>query len=154
MYRIKIICVGKIRKGYWQDAVGHYAKMLHSMMRIETVHVKECASGRSEDRKRQESARILEKVEAKDTLLVLHEHGRLFASVEFANFLRPRLEAPQGACVFAVGGALGHAPELLERAQVLLSLSPMTMPHELAQVVLYEQLFRASTIMTGRTYHY
>lgn len=154
MYRIKIICVGKMKKGYWLEAVEHYSKMLRSVIRIDTVHVKECAVGRPEDRKRQESARILEKVDARDTLLVLHEHGRLFSSVEFAQFLRPNLEAPQGDCVFAIGGALGHAPELLARAQVQLSLSPLTMPHELAQVVLYEQLFRASTLMTGRTYHY
>ena len=49
---------------------------------------------------------------------------------------------------------MGLSPELLTRSSHQLSLSPLTMPHELAQVVLYEQLFRATTIMTGRTYHY
>ena len=75
-------------------------------------------------------------------------------SRDFAAFVRPLLESPQGECCFVIGGAMGLSPELLSRANVLLSLSPMTMPHELAQVVLYEQLFRAMTILANRTYHY
>jgi 23S rRNA (pseudouridine1915-N3)-methyltransferase len=53
-----------------------------------------------------------------------------------------------------VGGALGFSAELLSRVQIKLSLSPLTMPHELALTVLYEQIFRAVTIWSGRTYHY
>jgi 23S rRNA (pseudouridine1915-N3)-methyltransferase len=78
----------------------------------------------------------------------------MFTSLEFAAFLRPLLENPAGECCFVIGGALGLSPELLDRAQFQFSLSPLTMPHELAQVVLYEQLFRATTIMANRTYHY
>ena len=154
MYRIKIISVGKIKKKYWVDAIAHYAKMLTPLLRIDAVSVKDCPHAEGEERKRLESARILEKVGPKDVLVALHETGLHKTSREFAAFVRPLFESPQGECCFAIGGALGLSPELLDRAHALLSLSPMTMPHELAQVVLYEQLFRAMTILQNRTYHY
>ena len=154
MYRLKIVCVGKIKKKYWVEAIGHYGKMLGPMVRIEAVSVKDCPGAEGEDRKRAESARILEKVGPRDTLVALHETGKLMNSKEFAAFVRPLFENPQGECCFVIGGAMGLSQELLARADHLLSLSPMTMPHELAQVVLYEQLFRAMTILANRTYHY
>lgn len=154
MYRLKIIAVGKTKKNYYLEAIAHYSKMLRPVVRIDVHNVKDCPQAEGEDRKRQESVRILEKVGPRDTLVALHESGRLFTSVEFAHFLRPLLENPSGECCFVIGGALGLSPDLLERSSHQLSLSPMTMPHELAQVVLFEQLFRATTIMTGRTYHY
>lgn len=154
MYKIKIISVGKIKKSYWAEAISHYEKMLRPLMRIDVHHVKDCPQAQPAERKKTECERILEKLHPKDKVLALHEKGVLMNSIEFATFLRPQLEDPQGECCFVVGGALGLSPELLGRAQTLLSLSPMTMPHELAQVVLYEQLFRATTIMANRTYHY
>ncbi len=154
MYRLKIITVGKIKKNYYLDAITHYSKMLKPVLRIDVHNVKDCPQAEGTERKRQESERILEKIGPRDTLIAMHEAGRLFTSVDFAAFLRPLLENPAGECCFVLGGALGLSPELLGRAQIQLSLSPLTMPHELAQVVLYEQLFRASTIMAGRTYHY
>lgn len=154
MYRLKLITVGKIKKNYYLEAMEHYAKMLRPVVRIDVQNVKDCPQADGAERRRLESARILDKIGPRDTLVALHEAGRLFTSVEFASFLRPLLEIPAGECCFVIGGALGLSPELLDRAQFQFSLSPLTMPHELAQVVLYEQLFRATTIMTGRTYHY
>lgn len=154
MYRLKIISVGKLKKNYYLEAIAHYAKMLKPVVRIDVQNVKDCPQAEGAERKRLESLRILEKVGPKDTLVALHETGRLFTSLDFASFLRPLLENPVGECCFVIGGALGLSPELLARSQLQLSLSPLTMPHELAQVVLYEQLFRATTIMAGRTYHY
>jgi len=154
MYRLKIIAVGRIKKNYYLEAIAHYSKMLRPVVRIDVHNVKDCPQAEGAERKRHESERILEKVGPRDTLVALHEAGRLFTSVEFASFLRPLLETPSGDCCFVIGGALGLSPELLARSNHQLSLSPLTMPHELAQVVLYEQLFRATTIMAGRTYHY
>ena len=154
MYRLKIVCVGRTKKKYWAEAIGHYAKMLAPMVRVDAVSVKDCPNAGGEERKRVESERILEKVGPRDTLVALHETGRLMDSRDFAVFVRPLFESPQGECCFVIGGAMGLSQELLARADHLLSLSPMTMPHELAQVVLYEQLFRAMTILANRTYHY
>lgn len=154
MYKIKIISVGKVRKSYWLEAIAHYEKMLRPTLRVTAQSVTDCPHAEGEERKRQESERLLKKISPRDTLVALHETGSQFTSRAFAEFLRPLLEHPQNDCVLLIGGALGLSPELLARAHSHLSLSPLTMPHELAHVVLYEQLFRAMTLLTGRTYHY
>jgi 23S rRNA (pseudouridine1915-N3)-methyltransferase len=128
--------------------------MLRSTVRIEAVSVRDCSHLTGDERRKVESDRLLEKIGPRDTPIALHETGVLYTSVEFAEFLRTHLEDPGGDCCLLVGGALGFSAELLSRVQIKLSLSPLTMPHELALTVLYEQIFRAVTIWSGRTYHY
>lgn len=154
MYRLKIISVGKVKKTYWVEAIAHYEKMLRSTLCVEAISVRDCSHLEGEDRKKAESDRLLEKIGPRDTPIALHEAGALYTSVEFAGLLRSHLEQASGEMCLLIGGALGFSSELLSRIQTKLSLSPLTMPHELAQVVLYEQLFRATTIWSGRTYHY
>ncbi|GAB1410086.1 23S rRNA (pseudouridine(1915)-N(3))-methyltransferase RlmH [Desulfovibrionales bacterium] len=154
MYRIRLITVGRMKKGYWLDAVQHYQKMLQGFVRMERVEIKDCAHLPSAERKEQESVLIMQKITPKDRVLALHEHGRTYDSPGFAALLRHEMEHPAGTCCLVVGGALGISETLLRTATGTLSLSPMTMPHELAQVVLYEQLYRAMTILAGRPYHY
>ena len=153
MNRVKIITVGKVKKSYWSEAIAHYEKVLRPMLRIEAISVKDCPQFEGEERKRRESERLLQKLGPRDRPIALHEAGALFTSMEFARFLQPMLESPSQNCCFVIGGAHGLSPEFLERAERF-SLSPLTMPHELAQAVLYEQLFRAMTILLNRTYHY
>lgn len=154
MYRLRIISVGKIKKPFWLEAIGHYRKMLGTALCVEALSVRDCPHLEGAGRKKAESDRLLEKITPRDTAIALHEAGTLYTSVEFAAFLRGHLENPGGDCCLLIGGALGLSPELLDRVQAKLSLGPMTMPHELAQVVLYEQLFRATAIWSRRTYHY
>jgi len=154
MYKIKIVSVGKMKKGYWCEAVAHYEKMLRATARIEAIHVKDCSHLQGWERKTQEAALLGQKIAARDRVLALHEKGVLYSSHEFASMLRGVLENPTGQCCFVIGGALGLGQDLLESAHGLVSLGPMTMPHELAQVVLYEQIFRAMTIIGNRAYHY
>ena len=136
------------------QAIAHYTKMLRADILVQPIVVKDAPDTEDEERKRLEGKRILQKIEPKDMLIALHETGQSMDSRGFARFLRPVLEAPGQQCSFVLGGALGLSPEVLKAASMHLSLSPLTMPHELALVVLYEQLFRAMTIMNQRTYHY
>lgn len=154
MYKLKIISVGKMKKRYWCDAVAHYEKMLRMTIKIDAVQVKDCSHLQGEERKIQEAALIAQKITSKDRVLALHEKGELYSSHAFAAMLRAVLENPAEDCCFVIGGAYGLGSNLLERAHGLVSLGPMTMPHELAQVVLYEQIFRAATIIANRAYHY
>lgn len=154
MYKIKIIIVGRLKKNYWQQALAHYQKMMRAMLKIEMVVVKEVGQGSVQERKRLEGMQILKKINTQDRIIALHERGQSFDSLQFAKFLGQNLDQPGQRCAFVVGGALGLAPQVLEAAHTQLSLSPLTMPHELALVVLYEQLFRATTIIQNRTYHY
>ncbi len=154
MYKLKLITVGRIKKGYWLDALHHYQKMLQGFVRLECVSIKDCPHVSGEERKVHESALILHKMAPKDRVFALHEHGTAYDSPAFAAFLRKELEHPAGSCCLVVGGALGLSAELLRAVSGTVSLSPMTMPHELAIVVLHEQLYRAMTIIANRPYHY
>jgi 23S rRNA (pseudouridine1915-N3)-methyltransferase len=86
-------------------------------------------------------------------LAMLDSRGEQWSSEAFANWLGARQNAGQQRIVFAIGPASGWSPTALRRAQVQLSLSKMTLPHELARLVLAEQLYRAFTILAGHPYH-
>ena len=89
---------------------------------------------------------------ADSTRVVLDAAGRNWTSEQFAAFLKSQQERGTRAITFCVGGADGFSPEFRKQAGVLLSLSPLTMPHELARVVLLEQLYRAWTMLANHPY--
>ncbi|MFN4141149.1 23S rRNA (pseudouridine(1915)-N(3))-methyltransferase RlmH [Aestuariivirga sp.] len=85
--------------------------------------------------------------------VVLDERGKALASEAFAELLRRHLETGTADMAFLIGGPDGHAPETREQAGLLLSFGPMTWPHRLVRVMLFEQIYRAVTILTGHPYH-
>ncbi len=102
--------------------------------------------------KAEEGAAIIAKLSPRDALVVLDERGKALSSVDFAKWLQQ--QQMQGRDVaFAIGGDEGHSEEVRGRANVVLSLSAMTMPHRLARLVLLEQVYRAVTIIRGEPYH-
>ena len=90
---------------------------------------------------------------AKNTLVLLDSHGKQLSSEEFAKFLGDYQDRNPFPLLFAVGPANGFTPETRQEANLLLSLGKMTVAHELARVVLLEQLYRAFTILKGHPYH-
>ena len=95
----------------------------------------------------------LAKLTPKAFFIALESGGKQFSSEQLADFLRNHQDRGTQTLFFAVGGADGFTDETLKRAQLKLSLGPMTLPHELARVVLLEQLYRAFTILKGHPYH-
>ena len=89
----------------------------------------------------------------KHFLVLLDSRGKQFSSEELAEFLRQRQESSSQPLVFAIGGADGFSAETRKSAGLILSLGKMTLPHELARVVLLEQIYRAFTILAGHPYH-
>ena len=87
------------------------------------------------------------------SLVLLDSRGKQFSSEEFAKFLGNHQDRNPVPLLFAVGPASGFAPEARQKAKLLLSLGKMTLPHELARVVLLEQIYRAFTILKGHPYH-
>ena len=113
--------------------------------------------GKSADpvrRKTEEAKALLGRLGPRDFLVVLDEHGRSLASRELAGKLRTMIEDPGRAPCFVIGGAFGLDASVLARADWTLALGPGTLPHELARVVLYEQLYRAAAINAGAPYHH
>jgi 23S rRNA (pseudouridine1915-N3)-methyltransferase len=101
-----------------------------------------------------EGASVLKKLRERDTVVLLDEHGTMYDSAGFSRFISESLAEAGGRLVFVIGGAFGLSEEVKRRADAVLSLSKMTMPHELCLLFLSEQLYRAFSIIAGSDYHH
>lgn len=138
--KIRLVTVGKVKKSWLRDGIQTYAKRLPE---VSLTEIKD--SGMEK-----EAARVLSILGGRDRLMVMAEEGKTRTSVEFAHWLS---QFESGSLVFVIGGANGVSPELKRQAEQLISLSPMTLPHEMAQLLFLEQLYRAKTILQNRDYH-
>jgi 23S rRNA (pseudouridine1915-N3)-methyltransferase len=153
--QIKIICIGKLKKSYWQDAAAAYIRRLDSFFSLTLFELKDGPGHLSpQDRMQAEARSILAKTSAQDMLICLDSAGKPLSSPSLASKLQSWLEEPGRIPCFILGGAYGLAKELTARSTMLLSFGPMTLPHELARIVLLEQLYRATAIMHNHPYHH
>ena len=142
--RLIVLAVGRLRPPYVDD-VQHYAKLLARYARLELVEVREAA---------QVAGRVPQGPAGGGPgpfVSVLHSGGKSFSSPAFAAFLERRRQSGRDLC-FVVGGAYGL--EELGAAEHRFSLGPLTLPHQLARVVLLEQLYRGHKILAGEPYHH
>jgi 23S rRNA (pseudouridine1915-N3)-methyltransferase len=101
----------------------------------------------------EEGKKIAELFDPGNYLIALDREGKSFSSEQFAQVLRRQMDAGIRQMDFAIGGPVGLDAQVLAQANLRLSLSALTLPHELARVVLLEQLYRAFTILRGEPYH-
>ena len=134
--RISVIAVGRLRPPF-QDDVEHYRRMLAGLARVDLIEVRE-------------DERVPRRIPERAHLVLLASGGREFDSVELSEWLEQRRQDGRDLC-FVIGGPHGLD---LEHADTRLSLGRMTLPHQLARVVLLEQLYRAHKILAGEPYHY
>ncbi len=140
MFRIKIIQVGKIKKGPLEELSSEFLKRLSVYAKMEIILVKELSATN---------------IKKGDTCtIMLSEDGKTMDSKMFAQSLITWTEQGQRELIFIIAGPFGFNRSLLKEVDVILSLSPMTFTHEMAYVLLLEQLYRAGTILAGKTYHY
>ena len=155
-----ILCVGKLKEKPYRQMADEYLKRLGRYTRIEEIEVPdlpEPAGGVSaalEDRVREkEGETLLSRIRPGDRVIALTIPGRQMDSPALAAHLEALRSAGAGRIVFVIGGSLGLGKNLLARADEELSMSPMTFPHQLARVMLLEQLYRARKILAGERYH-
>lgn len=153
MKSARLICIGKIKTKCWQEAANHYLNQLRHWRKIEITELRD-GSGAREQRMVQEARSINGALDSSDFPIALTEQGRQFSSKNFAQFLRCCEENEIYRPAFIIGGPFGLAQDILERSKELLSLSSMTWPHELARVLLLEQLYRAESILRNLPYHH
>ncbi len=148
------MAVDRLRAEWARAAVAEYLARIGRYAPVERRDVKP-ARGEGEEARREEGERLLlaARVGPRDRLVALAPAGEAQDSVAWARMLEEWSGEGVGRIVFAVGGAGGLAPEVLSAAHAHLSLGPQTLSHELAQVVLCEQLYRAWTILRGEPYH-
>lgn len=162
---IKIVAVGRIKGAsvYLQTGIDEYAKRLAPYARLEVVDVADepgTASRTAEQVLQAEGERILKYLQpAHAAVVALSEHGKQYDSPGFSQFLlgnQPNGGIADGGStpiIFVVGGASGLSREVVESSQAVVSLSPMTFPHQMVRLILLEQLYRAFKIQRGEPYH-
>ena len=107
-----------------------------------------------DQQRHEEGKQILSRLLPNDHLILLDEHGKMRTSTEFAAWMQKQLNHSAKRTVFLIGGAYGFSPEIRQRANASMSLSPMTFPHQLVRVIFAEQLYRAFTILHNQPYHH
>lgn len=157
MLKIAIFSIGEVKDKQISTLIKEYSKRLSPYAQLTTKIIKPEPIknlNESERIKEVEAQRIIEQLNNQHCTILLTEHGKTFDSPTFAKQLDKWSEQRQKQLTFVLAGPLGVNESLRNAVNAELSLSPMTFPHELAQVMLYEQLYRAGTINHGKTYHY
>ncbi|QGY39255.1 50S rRNA methyltransferase [Pseudodesulfovibrio cashew] len=155
MSKIGFIWVGKLKERFSQEGCALYWKKLSRFFKLDEAVVKDGPSKLPNiDRNKKEGEGILAKVGKGDVLIILDEHGERLTSRKLAKLVRQWTDAPNQRPVFVIGGPFGLSDEVKEAARHAIRLSDMTLPHELARLVLLEQLYRAGTILKNMPYHH
>jgi 23S rRNA (pseudouridine1915-N3)-methyltransferase len=155
--KIQLWSIGKENDPYIRDGIAIFQKRLQhytdfDLKLIPTV--KQAASLSVPELKKQEGKMILDMLQPQDYLVALDEYGKMKTTIELADFLQQRANAATRQVIFLIGGAFGLDSAVLDRAQLKLSLSPLTFPHQLVRLIMTEQLYRAYTVINREKYHH
>lgn len=158
MLNIKIICVGKFKEKYWEAASAEYMKRLGAYCSVSVTEVKEeklpAHASRADEENviMKEGKSILDKIGTGDYVVALDIGGRELSSEDLAAKIA-QISFTKSTIAFVIGGSLGLSNEVKSRAALRLSFGKITLPHQLARIVLLEQIYRAFKINAGETYH-
>lgn len=155
--KLTLICMGKTKERFIREGIEKYIGFLKPFAGMELKELREEKIRDLKDAptiRKKEAASIFKAVPAGAYLVALDERGREFTSHEFAAFLNSIMETGIRELVFVLGGAMGLDESVTAKATRTVALSRWTLTHEMARLVLLEQLYRAFTIITGKTYHY
>lgn len=153
-----VVCVGRLREKFFAAAAEEYLKRISRFGKMEIIELPDLPEpmNASDAERRQvmekEGEAILSRIRPGDRVIALCIDGPQYESEAFASRVRD-WDMRGGKTVFVIGGSLGLSPQVIRRADEKMSLSKMTFPHQLARVLLLEQIYRACKINAGEKYH-
>ncbi len=156
---INIMGVGKLKESYLKDAQKEYLKRLSRFCRVRVLEVDEekapdSASPAQEEKVRQKEAERIKKALSKGTVVItLALEGQEPDSVEFSDHIRHLMLEGKSDITFVIGGSTGLEPSIIRASDYRLCLSKLTFPHQLARIILLEQIYRAFKILNNEVYH-
>ncbi|KGH56170.1 23S rRNA (pseudouridine(1915)-N(3))-methyltransferase RlmH [Oenococcus oeni] len=159
MLNIRILVVGKIKEKYFRNALDEYLKRLSRFTKIEIIEVKDETTpekaSKSENLEilQTEGGRLLDKINNRDFVIALAIEGKLITSPDLADMIREIPLDSYSTIDFVIGGSLGLSNEIKNRANAKISFGRITLPHQLARVLLTEQIYRSFMINEGSPYH-
>lgn len=152
--RVSIIAVGKLKERFWREACDEYLKRLTAYATVRVLEVSDRDPARGESRAlAEEGADVLRAIPAGAYVIVLDVGGKQLSSEAFSARLDALALDGRSSIAFVIGGSLGLDASVIARSDERLSLGPMTLPHNLARVVVLEQIYRSFRISRGEPYH-
>jgi 23S rRNA (pseudouridine1915-N3)-methyltransferase len=148
--KYRILAIGKLKRGFLQEGCAHFLERLAPYAKTEVLELKE-GKGTAQQVVESESEALLKA--ASGYLIALDERGKAHSSASWAARISELEVRAISEVSFLIGGANGHSEELKARANERWSLSSLTLPHELARLVLLEQLYRTESLRAGHPYH-
>ena len=146
--KITILSIGKFDKSPFRELFEYYLKRLK--WKLEFKNTKSYEESKI---KQEEGGLLLKNLHNFSKIIVLDERGKQFSSPEFANILENFNVSGDSNIAFIIGGAFGLSDDVKNKADILLSISKMTLPHLMVRGFLIEQIYRASTIISNHPYH-
>ena len=159
MQHITVLCVGKLKEDYWRDAVAEYRKRLGAFCKMTVVEVEEerlpsePSAAQIAHTLEMEGKRLLSKIPTGAAVAALCIEGKALDSETLSTRIADWGVQGKSDIVFIIGGSFGLSPAVKAAASLRLSMSSMTFPHQLARVMLLEQIYRAFQILGGGKYH-
>lgn len=159
MLNIKLICVGKLKEKYLSDAISEYEKRMKTMCKLEIIEVNEYKLEQNPSDKSilngilEEGKNINKKILDKEFLIPMCIEGKQISSEQLAEKFENLALTGSSKITFIIGGSHGIDDNIKNKADFKLSMSKMTFPHQIARVMLLEQIYRALSINLGTKYH-
>ena len=159
MINVNIICIGKLKEDYLRAACAEYQKRLGAFCKLTVTELSPSKLPASPNDAQitaalnDEAERILSKISANDAVFAMCIEGKELSSEALSAKIDELAVSGFGSICFIIGGSHGLAPQVKQRAKIRLSMSPMTFPHQLARVMLLEQIYRSFMISSGGKYH-
>jgi 23S rRNA (pseudouridine1915-N3)-methyltransferase len=153
---IRVLAIGQTKMSYVKDGLDLYLKRLAHYSRVEWIELPDPSSksAASDQQRIPEGELLLKHIQPGDFVVLLDEKGELFSSAQWAEWMNKRQLSGSRSLTLIIGGAYGFSDAMRQRADQMISLSPMTFPHDLVRVILAEQLYRCFTILKGEKYHH
>jgi 23S rRNA (pseudouridine1915-N3)-methyltransferase len=154
--KLQLWTIGKTNDAYLKEGCDQYLKRLPHYLPFEYIEIPEPKNTKlsSDVLKKEEEKIILSRLQDSDQLILLHEKGIEFTSVEFSQFIQKKMNTVSGNLIFLIGGPYGFSEAVYKRANGKVGLSKMTLSHQMVRLFALEQLYRACTIIKGEKYHH
>lgn len=149
---IKIICIGKIKESFYQDAIEEYKKRLSKYIKVEIIELQNITNDNIDIILKKERDLILNKLNEKDYIITLEIEGQELSSIELSKYINDTLIINSNI-TFIIGGSHGLHKDIKEKSNFKLSFSKMTFPHQLFRIILLEQIYRSFKIINNELYH-
>lgn len=159
MLSVTVLCIGKLKERYWRDSVDEYAKRLTPFCKFSVVEIDESrvpekpSDAQIASALTQEGKRLLAKIPPGALAVALCIEGKALSSEQLSETIEQAAVDGKSSIVFIIGGSWGLSDEVKTACDLKLSMSKMTFPHQLARVMLCEQIYRAFQIAEGSKYH-